>query len=293
MLEVLLDMKKFAAAGVGPSSFLYRSSHGVQVWHDANAVGGIAHVDQFLKATGELGLSSEQPVQLMDGSSATLGDVVRGSLAVFTPKAELEFTAVAYSRWLPPCARWFDRFGEPHSLDELCRGLLEKPVGSGACAGTHVPYALINLLRAHSLHPVLADETARNAEERLKEISRLLETHQASTGAWFDNWHLSDRPKKGKDPGLQIIAAVGHHLEWIALAPETLRPEPTCIQRAARLLASMVPQHSLETVASTYPPFSHAARALALLEEADPAEVIRTAPVAGREQKDVTPSPER
>ncbi|MCI0380420.1 MAG: hypothetical protein L0215_22780 [Gemmataceae bacterium] len=278
MLEVILDMEEHVQAGVKPSAFLYRSEHGVRVWYGAMFGGDVAHVDQFLKVTGELGLSSDQEIRLMDGSRATLGEVVHDSLALFSPKEELEFTAVAYSRWLPPNGEWVDRFGNRHSLDDICLALARKPLGEGTCSGIHVPYALVNLLRAHYLHPVLSKEAVQFAETRLQEISRLLEKNQSPSGAWFENWHVSNTPKDGPDPTFQIISATGHHLEWIALAPERLRPATPCVKRSARLLAELIPRHTVNTISSGYTAFSHAARALALIEECDPAEVIRTGP---------------
>ncbi len=274
MLEVLLDMQKYDRAGVRPSVFLYPTEYGVRQWYDSLNEGGVAHCDQFLKVMGELGLPADQPIRLIDGRTATLADVICDSLNMYSPTEELEFTAVAYSRWLPPTSEWSDRFGRRHSLDGLASALLEQPLGEGACYGTHALYGLVNLLRAHRLHPVLRPGTADAVEKHLSRVSALLEANQSAEGAWFEKWHQSNRPTLPEDATLEAITAVGHHLEWVAMAPPDLRPKTPCLAKAAEFLVRVIPGHSVNTIAGSYSTFSHAGRALALLSEADPVAVV-------------------
>jgi hypothetical protein len=87
-------------------------------------------------------LRSDTPVRLTDESHYTLEAVVRDSLANFDINQEMEFTAAAYSRWLPPTKAWVDRHGERHTFDDIVDALLRQPANRTACSGTHTPYAL-------------------------------------------------------------------------------------------------------------------------------------------------------
>jgi len=113
MLTVLLDSLEAERAGVQPYPFLHRTESGVGVQYEAGG-GGVAHHDQYLKVMGELGLASDTRLRLPDGGYATLEDVVHDSMLHFDIEQELEFTAVAFSRWLPPAKTWNDRFGYEH-----------------------------------------------------------------------------------------------------------------------------------------------------------------------------------
>lgn len=283
MLTVMLDMKEFNQANVGPSPFLYRTEYGAGITEYLPSGGNVAHVDQYLKVMGELGLEAATPIRLADGHEATLADVLRDSLAKYRPTQELEFTAVAYSRWLPPNREWRDREGVRHTLDELCLAMAAKPIGEGACAGAHAPYALANLIRAHRAVPCLSGRAVAAAEGRLREVSGLLDRHRLPGGGWYSAWHRSAAPDPVGDPTFQFVVATGHHLEWIAMAPPELRPQADTIRAAASHLAEMIPTHTANTIHNGYTTFTHAARALALLEEVDPSEVLRsTAPPGPR-----------
>ena len=231
MLDVLLDSRAAETSGVEPYPFLYRSDPGVSVQYEAGGC-GIAHHDQYLKVMGDLGLSSETAIRLPDGSPSTLGEVIRNSLANFDIGQELEFTAVAYSRWLPPTRSWVDRHGDRHSFDDIAEALMKRPSDKTSCCGAHTPYALVNLLRANQQYPILDPDVARRVEAHLVDISRRLEANQDPSGAWLGRWYVSREPVPDETIGFQAIWATGHHLEWITLAPEHLRPNRQCIERA-------------------------------------------------------------
>jgi hypothetical protein len=220
----------------------------------------------------------DTPIRLPGGSWFALEDVVRHSLANFDSEQELEFTAVAYSRWLPPETAWTDRYGEEHDFDQLTDALLRRVPQHTACYGCHTPYALVNLLRANERHRILRASTVRRLEARLVEVSRLLERNQDASGVWFGLWYKCSEPAPGHSRGLQAIWVTGHQLEWIALAPQRVRPALGCIKRAARALVRLLPEHSYMTAANTYPQFSHACRALALIEEVEPGAILASSP---------------
>jgi hypothetical protein len=276
MVQILLDDRKLHKSLVPCESILYWKPDGIEVQYGHNSTP--AHCDQLLKVLAEIGLPANTPVSTFGEHQGTINDIIKGSLRDFLIDQELEFTAVAYSRWLPPVKSWTNRFEETCSFDNLADALLKKPLGKGACYGIHVPYALVNLLRANEQHSVVSSATAKSIENRLVEISRLLESHQDESGAWFGDWTTAPVSGTSSQNSFEIITATGHHLEWVALAPNRLRPSEQSVAKAARLLARLIPEHDSITISNprSYGPFSHAARALMLLHNVNPERIIQT-----------------
>jgi hypothetical protein len=273
MVAAMLSNPEARRLGVYPNINIRRSEYGVAV-EVGTVPGSIGHVDQYLKVAGDLGLSSGTQLELGDGETATISDVLRDSLAQFQIDQELDFTAASYAMWLPPHRSWHDRFGVEHSLEEVVGALLRRPVGSGACFGTHLPYALVQLYRSNEECYLFSRSLAGRIATTLSRVSRLLERHQSREGAWYAQWQESASADETEPAAFQAIAATGHHLEWISYAPPPLRPGEETIRRAARFLAESIPLNSVTTISRSYPRFSHAARALVLLEEVDPANLI-------------------
>ena len=234
ILEALLDESVFRATRVKSQPFLYKTNVGIGVKLDSG--GGVAHADQFLKTMGELGLEASRQISLRGCDRCTLNDVIRQSLYNFDEGQEMEFTAVALSRWLPPASEWLDRDGRLHSLDQICGLLLKKTAGQGSCGGVHVLYGLVNLLRSDDQFHFLKPTTRLELTQRLRATSSLLEGSQSLQGGWTLDWA---NPRKAASGGgltntdsFELILVTGHHLEWIALAPRDVRPNNDCIARA-------------------------------------------------------------
>ncbi len=274
LLELLTDSDDAERSGVVPFPFLYNTSMGPSVQYEAGGYGGIAHADQYLKAMAEIGVSSSTEVTLPDGQRATLEDLLRDSLRNFSISQELDFTAVAYSRWLPPAREWQDRYGERHTFDELTSALLDNKPGEGACGGIHKLYALVNLLRANEFHPILHSSTLTRIENHLVHVSSILEARQEPRGFWLANWADSVGRVHDESSEYQALVMTGHHLEWMSMAPSHLRPRREVVQRAARALVRHLGSLNITTVSGSYPPYSHAVRGLALMEGVDPSSVV-------------------
>lgn len=272
MLAALTDSAIAEECGVIPYPFLFMTRFGPSA--PVTKGGGVSHPDQYIQGLGEAGARSDMAIRLPDGALATLEGVIRESLANFNIEQEMEFTAVAYSRWLPPTRRWVDRHGYMHSFDEIADALMSRSLDGASCCGAHVPYALVNLLRANEQEAILDEATAERVESHLAQFSRRLEENQDPSGVWLGSWYKSSEPSPENSRGLQALTATGHNLEWIALAAPRLRPRPDCVERAARALARLLPAHPFSTAVNTYPTFSHACRALALMEEVQPAALL-------------------
>ncbi len=276
MLSIVLDDRVLHETLVPCDSVLLRTASGIGVEYGTSS--SPAHCDQLLKVTSEIDLPADAPVHPRGGPTGTVNDIIRESLDNFVIDQELEFTAVAYSRWLPPYDRWTNRFGETTTFDDLADKLIEKPLGEGACFGAHVPYALANILRANQCHHVVGPEVVVAIEQRLGQISRLLEKNQADNGAWFEDWaRVGSHVRTGASrTTFDAVLSTGHHLEWMALVPDRLRPDRQAVMKAIRLLSRTIPMHDTTSISHprSFGAFSHAARALMLLEGVDAADVI-------------------
>jgi hypothetical protein len=71
-----------------------------------------------------------------------------------------------------------------------------------------------------------------------------------------------------------ILRCTGHHLEWIAIASEDLRPNEDVIQRAVDYVISVLTNVSDGEIEEGYCPYTHAFRALCLLERTSPHELV-------------------
>ena len=199
-----------------------------------------AHSDQLLQVLAECNLPASEPVRTLSGRAGTIADILRDSTARFTLAQELEFTTIAYSRWLPPNNQWRNRFGESFSLENLADALVGVELGKGACQGCHVPFALTNLLLASEQHPqIISDRSRRSVAARLSDISLALESTELPNGGWDKRWsgHYVEKPDNvffEFKPHFDKISVTGHQLEWIAIAPPAVRPSRAVIARAVR-----------------------------------------------------------
>jgi hypothetical protein len=121
--------------------------------------------------------------------------------------------------------------------------LLDVPLGKGCCAGTHVPYTILTLLRVDEQVPILDPKIRTKAETWLERVAAVLEKTQNEDGTWRRDW--GDTGQDGflyGDPVLDNITIVGHHLEWLGLAPERFRISKPMIQKSVIAVVAQIEQ---------------------------------------------------
>jgi hypothetical protein len=285
-LEILTDNAEWKKENPeGEGEFLLRTPYGIRVSvaHEllSGSLLGAGHVDQLLSAFADAGVPLSTPIVPGSGEVGTVEDLLADSLMRFSLSQEMEFTGAAFARWLPPSNEWQNRFGETYSLDSIADVLCDRPLGTGACDGTHVPYAMAILLQVDREHDVLSDEETSALTAYLVECSLALEANELSAGGWDASWGGTKRPFM---PGEQVwtnrferISNTGHHLEWIALAAPDCRPSAPVVRRAVASLSREIGSLTLEerTNFKHFWPLSHAARALVLLRDVDAFEAWR------------------
>jgi hypothetical protein len=273
MLRVLLDTGEHRLLCQNEKPMLLDSVYGVAVSVSASQEDA-PHVDKLLAVLGEIGIPRSTSVRTQT-SDKSVADVLADSVARFQlGQSELEWTAVAYSSYLPPSRSWVNRFGERFTFDDLADALLQRPEGEGPCYGTHVLYALNYLIRIDEACAVLEPVTVARIRQRLQQASMNLENAQYSTGAWSEDWHVPRGEARSSLPepplaAKNIVRASGHHLEWIALAPYDVRPSQACVARASSYLLRRGLSFAPSEIGESYGPLTHAARALCLLHNQD------------------------
>ena len=279
-LEILTDDAAWKSENPdSEGQFLLRTPYGIRVSvaHEAlsGSLLGAGHVDQLLSAFADAGVPLCTAIVPGSGDAGTVEDLLADSMMRFSAYQEMEFTASSFARWLSPPGRWKNRFGETYSLEMIANVLCEGPLGSGACDGTHVPYAAAILLGVDRGEDLLSDEVSSALVAYLKECTLALEANELPAGGWDADWGGS---RRAHPPGEQSwsnrferISNTGHHLEWIALAPSECRPSAAVVRRAVASLSREIESLTLEERKNFkhFWPLSHAARALVLLRSVD------------------------
>jgi hypothetical protein len=270
-------------------SFLVDSPFGIHVVQsgtvDAEGIRAEGHYGQLLMVLGEAGVPLDTPVTTASGRSGTVADLLQDAIMRFLWTEELEFVACALALWLPPETTWSDQFGNRYSFDELVERLLAIRWGEGPCGGCHVPLSVVTILRVDDQYELVSRRVRKRALRRLEELSHLLEGTQRADGGWDKSWPATHTIERVfDDPVLDRITVTGHHLEWIALAPESVRPSKKTVARAVAALAEDIDALPSMRIRSfkTLLPCSHGARALCLLRGREPYAMWREFWAAGR-----------
>jgi hypothetical protein len=280
LLSYLIDHEMYARFAPGTSPLLALESHGIRVRLDAgeyvgSRVGPLGHYDDLVTCCAELGMPSNTRVVAANGT-ATINDLLRYCVYSFSIHQDLEWTAEALARYLSPRSRWVNRFGEIYSFDDVATTMMRRGHGAGVCLGTHVVYSLVCLLRISELYPILSQDVTRRVEDFVRQTSILIEDSREQDGAWRRNWgpNVTASLTNAAEDFAACLIVTGHHLEWIALAPPHLRPEPQAIRRAVAAILERVQRFSPYERYDMFLPLSHLARALCLMVNKSPSDVV-------------------
>ncbi len=115
------------------------------------------HRDQTLATCASLGVPATR-MFLSEEGGASIAKLVCSTRADFHLDGELEWTAVALARYAPTSRYWINRWGRKFTFDDVAGILLNHTYGEGTCAGSHVLYALVTLLRVNMQRNILSEE---------------------------------------------------------------------------------------------------------------------------------------
>jgi hypothetical protein len=247
------------------------------------------HADDLLATLAESGVPLDAKLKLRDGE-AKVSDLLETSLHRFhLDQLEYEWTAIAYARYVFPQRGWRNKYGQKIDIDQLVNEVVSHPLDLGPCNGLHRLEALAVLYRADEQVHALSSRTRAKILAYMKHVSTLLADSQHSQGYWTREWSkgaaASAPPAAPVAPAAGTVAktatapapsihdqllVTGHHLEWLALAPDEVQPPRETIVRAGQWLARTLIEMDQKDLTATYGPYSHAARALCLWRSKEP-----------------------
>ena len=224
-----------------------------------------AHANDIVATFAEIGLASDQAIKMRSGE-ATVQELYKTAAGSFFPEQlEYEWSLISYARWGYPQTQWKNRYGEWVYANDLIFEAMQQPRSFGVCVGAHrlEGLVLINDLSSKTTRPPLFVKSSVN--NYLKTTVRLLTESQSPQGFWTRRWHEGPSALTNDRSTLsERILATGHHLEWLAFAPDELQPPRECIVRAAQWLTTAMLEVEGKELRNNYGPFSHGARALCL-----------------------------
>ncbi len=228
------------------------------------------HHDHLLASLTEAGVSLDTPV-FTPHRRMTFQDVLNQALSDFRlDERETEWSVMAFGFWLAPqgISEWNNGQGRRISFDLLAERILRSHKQQGVCHGTHRVYSLVVLLRLQDEYGQLVrDETQKRIVDYLSSVRDLLTVSQAPDGSWPPNWPAGTDANAPTDPQEQHkgrVISTGHHLEWLAIAPQELHPDSEQIRRAAAWAIHDTIESSQAVIDANYTYYSHVANALAL-----------------------------
>ena len=236
--------------------------------------GASVHHDHWLACLTEAGVGLHEPV-FTPSRRREIADVLQEALRDFRlDESEVEWSAMAFGLWIAPQKSWTTRQGRTLSFDLLADRLMRGHKRFGVCSGTHRLYSLVVLIRLDDDHDILSDETRARIMDHLKSVRDLIAVCQFEDGHWPSNWSdgAEALTKPIEEELYKKVIATGHHLEWMAIAPQELHVPREQILKAADWVIKTTKEQSASDIAGKYTFFSHIGNALALWRKTHPAD---------------------
>lgn len=280
MRDYLLDHGRYLAAWKPdtPPLLEEKSGDGISVRWGREGNSASVHHDHLLACLTEAGVSLTQPVFTPSSRrDLTFGDVLRQALRDFRyDERETEWSAMAFGLWIAPTTKsWRLVDGREISFDMLAQRLLRGHKQMGTCGGTHRLYSMMVLLRLDEQYDILSDDMQSKLFKHLESVRDLLKVGQFEDGHWSYNWPRGQEAVTKPDTSVPLyrhVIATGHHLEWLAIAPEALHPPREQIRQAAAWVIQKTVEMKDSEILENYTFFTHVGNALCLWRNTNPSK---------------------
>ncbi|HUE72609.1 MAG TPA: hypothetical protein VMP01_17115 [Pirellulaceae bacterium] len=276
MRDYLLDDRIFRSLA-GPESppLFFRGKDGLDVrsYDDLASFQQTSsyHSDDILATLAESGIPLDATIRLRNGEKAKVADLLEGTRQRFyLDRLEYEWSIIAFVRYGHPLKPWRNKYGEKIDIAGLVKELTDKPAEIGPCDGLHRLEALAVLYRIDQMSPALPPRVKHRLLSYMKRVSDQLALSQSVEGYWSSGWSRTSQLQSEGPTLHDKLLVTGHHLEWLALAPEEAQPPRETIVRAGQWLTRTLLEMDSMQLHKAYGPYSHAARALCLWKGVEP-----------------------
>ncbi|GIX04013.1 MAG: hypothetical protein KatS3mg113_1019 [Planctomycetaceae bacterium] len=231
------------------------------------------HHDHLLACLTEAGLPLDTPVYTPKQRTRLAAILQQAIYDFHVDEAEVEWSSLAFTLWQIP-QPWRNDQRRELSFDLLAERLMRGDRKLGTCSGTHRVYTLIVLWRLNEQRPLLSAEMKTRVWEHLRGVQQAILASQFPEGYWPSNWPEGEAAIRlpVNEELYRRVIATGHHLEWLALAPEELQLPRERIRRAARWLVETTTRQPGRILRDQYTFFSHVGNALCLWRRTRPAD---------------------
>jgi hypothetical protein len=285
MLSILTDYRRFSMAwGKTTPSLLFvdPGSPGVRLrTQQGNATA--SHVDHTVASLAEVGTPADYKLIVPGDKPDTVRDRAFRDMLLHAAKSfslnqtEYEWSAMVFSLYMPTDGEWRTTEGQWISFDRLADRIMRQKFLQGVCFGNHRLFALVVLLRVDDQQRILSAGMRTRVLSHLQEATRRLVRFQSQDGYWDRNWEGSEWEQRWNEqpPRSRRILATGHALEWWAMAPPDVLPEPKVIERAGHWLSKTILDMTDSQIGAGYTFLTHAGRALCLWRGKFPYQVYK------------------
>jgi hypothetical protein len=269
MKDFLLNSSMYATSwGADAHDLLVEEPLGVAIRYGRSAGNGSSvHHDHTLACLTEAGISLNEPVFVPSHRKMTVRQLLEQAIRDFQyDERETEWTALSYALWLPPTREWKMPDGRTMSFDMLVDRLIRGQLETGVCSGTHRLFTLMCMWRIDQDLDILSDAYSAKIIKHLSMVRDQITKSQFPDGHWPSNWWDGEHALKAvkEDEIHTKVICTGHHLEWLAIAPEELHPPKEVIDKAAKWCIKTTDEMSQQQIFDRYTFFSHVGNALAL-----------------------------
>tara|TARA_Y100001978_G_scaffold68329_1_gene61488 strand:+ start:29948 stop:30967 length:1020 start_codon:yes stop_codon:yes gene_type:complete len=173
------------------------------------------HVDQFLFAYADAGVSLDHEIISRSGRKFSVGDKLNHARKGFREEQELAWTLVALAHYVPFEEQWRADTGKKYDTEEVLRLAIQRDPRRETEGGPHHLYGVAYALRRYLDQGGKLSGTWRKAREYLDVYLAISRKHQQEDGAFSaGGFHRSLRPRTPR----HLVSSTGHALEWMSLA---------------------------------------------------------------------------
>lgn len=196
------------------------------------------HANQSLAILSMLGLPAEHELQVADGETITINDMINNAKKEISEKEEVSWSLWALSRYLPPETTWKNKDDEVWSIDRMAElqldRLLKKPMMKHPCGGTHAMFALAHARNIRLQNKLPLRGIWLQVDQQIQKCTALAQVQQQPNGQFSTKFFEGRATEADFD---KRIASSGHVLEFLMISLPQERLKEVWVRRGIEATA--------------------------------------------------------